>query len=61
MTKYNQAFKQQVVEHYFSGYDGYRNTGKYFAVNFATVRKWVAAFQRQGLDGLSVQAHKTDL
>ena len=59
MTKYNQAFKQQVVEHYFAGYAGYRNTGKHFALDFATVRKWVAAFQRQGIDGLAMQRHKT--
>jgi len=59
MTKYNQAFKQQVVEHYLAGYDGYGNTGKHFALDCSLVRKWVAVFQRQGIDGLAVQTHKT--
>jgi transposase len=52
MTKYNEQFKLEVVQHYLSGVDGFKATGNRYGLDRAVVRRWVEWFQAHGIDGL---------
>lgn len=52
MTKHTTAFKHSVVEFYGSGERGYREVSKYFGIDNATVRSWVAIHAAHGSAGL---------
>lgn len=53
MVKYDERFKQQVVDAYLSGEGGYASIAKKFGVLSKTnVRKWVSVFKQFGKDGL---------
>ncbi len=58
MAKHSQEFKQQVVEHYLSGTVGYKSVARIFGIDHSTVSKWIAAFNQQGSDGLSIKTTK---
>jgi transposase len=52
MTKYNEQFRLQVVQHYLHGPDGYRATGAHFGLDDKMVKRWVDWFQAHGIEGL---------
>jgi transposase len=60
MVKYDEGFKQQVVDAYLAGEGGYSYIAKKFGVRSKTnVRKWVSAFKQLGKDGLLRKKLKT--
>ncbi|MCF7530261.1 helix-turn-helix domain-containing protein [Neisseria lisongii] len=54
MTKYNQTFKQQVVEFYFTHDENLSQTLHHFGLPSMTVRRWIAQFLHSGNSGLAV-------
>ena len=48
MTKYNQLFKQQVVNFYFEHHENLAFTLKYFNLAAKTVRCWIAQYKYSG-------------
>ena len=52
MTKYNEQFRLEVVEHYLRGPDGYRATGIHFGLDDKMVKRWVDWYRIHGIDGL---------
>ena len=54
MTKYNQQFKQQVVDFYFANHENLPQTFRRFGVARQTVRRWIAQFRHAGANGLAV-------
>lgn len=54
MTKYNQIFKQQVVDFYFEYNENLPETLRYFSLAERTVRHWIAKFNYSGTNGLAV-------
>ena len=58
MTKYNQLFKQQVVNFYFEHYENLAFTLKYFNLAAKTVRCWIAQYKYSGTHGLAVLHRK---
>lgn len=60
VVKYDEGFKQQVVDAYLSGEGGYSSIAKRFGVHSKTnVRKWVISFKQFGKDGLLRKKHQT--
>jgi transposase len=59
MAKHSQEFKRQVVEHYLSENVGYKSVSQLFGIDHSTVRKWIAAFNQHGSDGLFIKTTKT--
>ena len=58
MTKYNQLFKQQVVNFYFEHHENLALTLKHFNLAAKTVRCWIAQYKYSGTNGLAVLCHK---
>ena len=58
MTKYNQLFKQQVVNFYFEHHENLAFTLKYFNLAAKTVRYWIAQYKYSGTHGLAVLHRK---
>ena len=54
MTKYNQLFKQQVVNFYFEHHENLAFTLKHFNLASKTVRYWIAQYKYSGTHGLAV-------
>lgn len=53
MSKYDEEFKQRVVDAYLAGECGYASLAKKFGVKSKTnIRKWVSAFKQLGKQGL---------
>ncbi len=60
MSKYDEEFKQSVVDAYLSGEGGYKLLAKKFGVRSKTnIRKWVSAFKQFGKRGLLNKKTKT--
>ncbi|UZD16532.1 transposase [Gallibacterium anatis] len=51
MTKYNQTFKQQVVDFYFQHEESLSLTCRTFTVSKRTLRRWIAQYQHSGIKG----------
>jgi transposase len=45
MSKYSIELRQEVINHYLSGQDGYQLTAERFCVPRSSVRMWIAAYQ----------------
>ena len=58
MTKYNQLFKQQVVNFYFEHHENLAFTLKHFNLATKTVRCWIAQYKYSGTNGLAVLHRK---
>jgi len=58
MAKYSQDFKLEVVEYYLSGF-GSNQVGHKFGVHRSDVAKWVAIYNKYGIEGLSRHQTKT--
>ena len=58
MTKYNQLFKQQVVNFYFEHHENLAFTLKHFNLAAKTVRCWIAQYKYSGTNGLAVLHRK---
>ncbi|MFC0323012.1 helix-turn-helix domain-containing protein, partial [Gallibacterium melopsittaci] len=54
MTKYNQTFKQQVVDFYFQHNESLSLTSHTFTVPKRTLERWIAQYQHSGINGLAV-------
>lgn len=54
MTKYNQLFKQQVIDFYLSHHQNLSLTLRQFGLKSRTVRHWIAQFNYSGSNGLAV-------
>lgn len=60
MSKYDEGFKQRVVDAYLSGEGGYALLAKKFGIRSKTnIRKWVSAFKQFGKQGLLSKKTKT--
>lgn len=59
MTKYNQLFKQQVIEFYLQHNKDRALTRKKFHLTESTLRRWIEQFQHFGYEGLAVSTTKT--
>ena len=55
MTKYSLDFKVEVIKACLSGTEGTRSVAKRFDVNRTALRRWVAAYNAHGLDGLKAR------
>lgn len=53
MSKYNLEFKLSVIHHYQLGMNGQEATAKLFNTNKSNLQKWVLAYERHGLEGLT--------
>ena len=53
MTKYNQLFKQRVVNFYFEYHENLAFTLKYFNLPKTTVSCWIAQYKYTGTNGLA--------
>ncbi|HBV39972.1 MAG TPA: hypothetical protein DEF05_09895 [Erwinia sp.] len=51
--KFPLELRLAVVTHYLNTRDGYRETAKRFSVGRTAVRRWISAWQQQGIDGLT--------
>ena len=58
MNKYNQLFKQQVVNFYFEHHENLAFTLKHFNLAAKSVRCWIAQYKYSGTHGLAVLHHK---
>ena len=58
MTKYNQLFKQQVVNFYFEYHENLAFTLKHFNLVAKTVRCWIAQYKYSGTNRLAVLHRK---
>ena len=58
MTKYNQLFKQQVVNFYFEHHENLALTLKHFNLAAKTVRCWIAQYKYSGTNGFAVLHRK---
>ena len=58
MTKYNQLFKQQVIEFYLQHHKNRSLTRKQFALKDKTLSRWIAQFNHSGINGLAVLGRK---
>ena len=58
MTKYNQLFKQQVMNFYFEHHENLAFTLKHFNLAAKTVRCWIAQYKYSGTHGLAVLHRK---
>ena len=54
MTKYNQAFKQQVIEFYLQNDKNRSLTRQYFQLNKTTLAQWISQYNYFGINGLAV-------
>ncbi len=58
MTKYNQTFKQQVINFYLENHLDVSLTQKQFQLSDSTLRRWIAQYQHSGNAGLAVLHRK---
>ena len=58
MTKYNQLFKQQVVNFYFEHHENLALTLKHSNLAAKTVRYWITQYKYSGTNGLAVLHRK---
>ena len=58
MTKYNQLFKQQVIEFYLQHNKNRSLTRKQFHLKDKTLCRWVSQFNYHGMNGLAVLGRK---
>ena len=60
MRKYDEGFKQNVVNAYLAGEGGYASLANRFGIKSKTnIRKWVSAFQQFGKQGLTTKKANT--
>ncbi|KVE03202.1 hypothetical protein WS65_22665, partial [Burkholderia anthina] len=52
MTKYNEQFKQRIVDEYFSGGIGIQSLAARHGVGRTVIRRWVASYREHGNAGL---------
>ena len=52
MEKYTEKAKLAAVEAYCSGHDGLTATAKKYSVGVSSLRKWIAAYQANGIAGV---------
>lgn len=52
MSKYDEQFKLSVVQSYEPGRQGFKSVAQRYDLDYATVRRWVAAYQQHGVSGL---------
>lgn len=56
MVKYDEGFKQKVVDAYLAGEGGYASLASRFGIPSKTnIKKWVSAFQQFGKQGLAIK------
>ena len=58
MTKYNQLFKQQVIEFYLQHNKNRSLTRKQFDLKDKTLCRWISQFNHSGINGLAVLGRK---
>ena len=58
MTKYNQSFKQQVIEFYLQHGKNRSLTRQHFQIKDTTFRHWLAQYNHSGFNGLGVSHTK---
>ena len=58
MTKYNQQFKQQVIEFYLQNDKNRSFTQRHFQLSQKTLTRWIAQFNHNGINGLAVMGKK---
>lgn len=58
MTKYNEAFKRQLVQEYLAGQVGTRALSERHQISHSTLRRWIAGWQHHGQAGLR-KKHET--
>ena len=58
MTKYNQQFKQQVIEFYLQNDKNCSFTQRHFQLPPKNVNRWIAQFNHNGINGLAVRDKK---
>ncbi len=58
MTKYNQSFKQQVIEFYLQNGKNRLFTQQHFQLEKTVLKLWIAQYQQNGIKGLAVRHHK---
>ncbi|SUU34535.1 transposase and inactivated derivative [Actinobacillus seminis] len=58
MTKYNQSFKQQVLEFYFQNGKNGSLTRQHFQLEKSTLRHWINQYHHYGFNGLAVLGKK---
>lgn len=54
MTKYNQSFKQQVIEFYLQNGKNRALTWRYFQLKKTTLERWISQYNYFGINGLAV-------
>ncbi|MEG9491118.1 transposase, partial [Mannheimia indoligenes] len=54
MTKYNQSFKQQVIEFYLQNGKNRSFTCQHFQLEKSTLRLWINQYHYYGSNGLAV-------
>ncbi|AFQ47698.1 helix-turn-helix domain-containing protein [Burkholderia cepacia] len=52
MTKYDQSFKQRMVEKYLNGEGSCESLGQKYGIGYSTLWRWVSAFRAHGKAGL---------
>ncbi|SEU07464.1 transposase, partial [Salinibacillus kushneri] len=61
VVKYDEGFKQNVVNAYLAGEGGYASLAKRFGIRSKTnIRKWVSAFRQFGEQGLTTKKASTN-
>ena len=58
MTKYNQSFKQQVIEFYLQHGKNRSLTLRHFQITDRTLRRWIQQYHHNGINGLAVLGKK---
>ncbi len=58
MTKFNQSFKQQVIDFYLQHGKNRSLTRKHFQLDSRTLRHWINQFNQSRINGLSVLGKK---
>ena len=58
MTKYNQSFKQQVIEFYLQNDKNRLLTRQHFQLAKCTLQRWVNQYNHNGINGLAVLGKK---
>lgn len=53
MAKYSLELKLEIVQYYLSGKVSFKDTAKKYSVNKADVQKWVAAYRKHNVAGLT--------
>lgn len=58
MTKYNQFFKQQVIDFYFENHESLAKTYHHFSLSRTLVNRWIEQFKHAGVDALIIRRTK---